>query len=420
MKNLLILFVAFLPMISCDRPNANEEPSDKWNGYSKFLKTGEMVHTLWAGRHTNVGTVTYGLDDNANFYVTYDCSASGWKIAETNLFAGDKKNMPLNKPGHHKTLRFPYSKHHSPKVSTYTYRIPLTSLPPCEEPGFAVAAQCIVQSPGQLKCGYTETAWAEGDFKFTDKCFGWYDIYFYNQPSNQFPILYGTTYTYDTLRLYHIDVATGTADLILKEFVGNAPGTYDGAAYDVESGMFFFTNYNTGELWVNLLTGEDSSFSTGSLSGIAASGTFYNGAYYYVNENLNSINKVTFTNDWAIAGESALDTLPGLITVNDIAMSPAGDYLYIIGRYDGGGVELISWEVADHSSYTYSISVTDGAQIAYGSDGVLYAIAPTFEGGSNSTVYAIETDSGTLNEVNADAIIIIEDPFADLSTGPIL
>ncbi len=420
MKNALIPCIVLMLMSSCVKHTTTEEPSDKWNGYSKYLKTGEMVHTLWAGRHTNVGTVTYGLDDNANFYVTYDCSASGWKIVETNLFAGDKKNMPLNRPGHHKTLRFPYSRHHSPKVSTYTYRIPLTSLPPCEEPGFAVAAHCIVQSPGQLKCGHTETAWAEGDFKFTDKCFGWYDIYFYNQPSNQVTVLYGTTYSNDSLKLYHIDVATGESTLILTEYVGNAPGTYDGAAYDTESGMFFFTNYNTGELWVNLLTSEDSSFSAGSLGGTAASGTFYDGAYFYVDEDQNSINKVTFNSDWTIAGETILDILPGQITVNDIAMSPVGDYLFIIGQYDGGGTELISWETAYQIFYTYSIPLTDGAQIAYGSDGVLYAIAPAQDGGGNSGVYTVEPDSGTLTEVNADAIIIIEDPFSDIATGPIL
>jgi hypothetical protein len=105
-------------------------------------------------------------------------------------------------------------------------------------------------------------------------------------------------------------------------------GTYDGAAYDPESGMFFFTNFNTGELWANYLQGEDLSFRVGLLNGNAASGTFYDGAYYYIDHNLNSINQVNFNPDWTIASEIILDYIPGIITVNDIAMKPEGDMLY--------------------------------------------------------------------------------------------
>jgi hypothetical protein len=262
-------------MMSCVKQNTTEDPSDKWNGYSRYLKTGEIVHTLWAGRNINAGTVTYGLDDNANFYVTYDCSASGWKISETHMFAGDKQNMPLNKPGAPKTGLFPYSGYHNPRVSTYTYRVPLVQLPPCASPGFVVASHCVVHSPS----GRTETAWAEGDYTFSDKGWGWYDDYYYNQPPNQYTILYGTLYTLDTLNLFHLNMTTGTVTLILNEYVGNVQGTYDGTAYDIESGMFFFVNYNTSTLYVNQMNNTLPSFSAGTLDGTAASGTFYDGAF---------------------------------------------------------------------------------------------------------------------------------------------
>lgn len=414
MKNILLLMMAALFLASCAERNPVDEPVDKFNGYSKYLKAGEQYHTLWAGKNINVGTVTYGIDENANFYVTYDCSASGWKISETHMFAGDKKNLPRNKPGSPKIGQFPNSGTHSPRVSTFTYRVPLSSLPPCEEPGFVVACHCVVYSPTNRQ----ETAWAEGDFKFTDKDWGWYDIYYYNQPPNKFTILYATSHTSDTLKLFHIDVTNNRTDEILKEYIGGS-GEVDGAAYDEASGMFFFSNVTTHQLYANQLKDLDPSFISGSLIGKASSGEFFNGAYYYVNEDLNTINKVNFTSAWAVASETVLDTIPSSVRVNDITMKPEGDILYILGEVNGGGRELISWNVASETFYTMSITVNSGAQIAYGSDGVLYAVAPVSEGGSHSLTYMLNPSSGVLTPIDDD-VIIIDDPFSDMSMGPIL
>lgn len=416
MKNVIISFVALLLLTSCMKQTTTDESSDKWNGYGRYLKMGEETHTLWAGKNINVGTVTYGIDENANFFVTYDCSASGWLISESHMFAGDKKDMPLNKPGQPKIGQFLNSGIHTPNVSAYTYKVPLSQLPPSANPGFVVASHCVVHSPA----GRTETAWAEGDYNFTDKSWGWYDSYYYDQPSNPFTILYGTTYTQDSLMLYFINATRGDAVMILQEYVGNTIGVYDGAAYDSESGMFFFTNYSTGELWANQLQGEDPSFSIGMLNGTAASGTFYNGAYYYIDQNMNTINMVTFNNDWTIAGETVLDALPGMVIVNDIAMSPAGDFLYMVGQYEGGGTELISWNVCNQTFYTRSVSINEGAQIAYGSDGLLYAIAPLFENGTLSEIYYINDSTGILTEMEEGELIIVDDPFSDISNGPVM
>jgi hypothetical protein len=414
MKNKILLFAAMVLIASCREQGTSEEPmADKWNGYGKYLKVGEQVHTLWAGKHLNIGTVTYGIDENANFYVTYDCSASGWKISETHMFAGDKKNMPMNRPGQPKIGRFPYAACHCPKVSIFTYRVPLTQLPPCEEPGFVVAAHAIVHKG----CGRTETAWAEGKYKFCDKTWGWYDDYYYNTPPNQSVILYGTRMTMDTLKLYMIDVLKSTSELILSEYVGNTGGSYDGAAFDLESKNFFFANYNTGELRVTQLNGEEDSFSAGILGGISASGTFYNNAYYYVDEQLNTINKVIFTSDWVISAEFVLDTIPGTIVVNDIAMSPDGVKLYLLGHYNAGGSELITWDVSSQEYFTTSIALNENAQIAFGSDDELYAIAPVSDdGGSN--VYMVEVETATLYPLDEEVIIIADGVLTDLAGGP--
>jgi hypothetical protein len=422
MKNVTFSLIALFLITSCNKLSTTDEPADKWNGYSKYLKMGEVVHTLRAGdgrHHIDVGTVTYGIDENANFYVTYDCSSSQWFITESHMFAGDKKNMPLNRPGTPKITRFPNKKCHHPKVKTYTYRVPLTSLPPAEEPGFVVAAECTVINP--LKCGQQiKTAWAEGDFTFTDKCWGWYDVFYYNQTENQYTILYGTTYSQDSLMLYHLNMTTGAVTLVLEEYVGNVQGIYDGTAYDVDSSMFFFVNYNTGELFLNRMNDTLPSFSAGYLNGTAASGTCYNGAFYYVNADLNTINMVTFTDNWQIAGETVLDALPGNVTVNDIAMSPAGDCLYIIGEVSGSGTELIEWVIATDTYYTVALNINDGSQIAFGSDGNLYAVAPLDEGGGNSSAYIIDVETGTLTELEEGQIIIIDDAFSDISNGPVM
>lgn len=424
MKNTYVLLFAILLITSCTRQSAVEEPADIWNGYSKFLKTGEVYHTLFAAagksdttKGINVGKVTYGLkevDGIGYFYVIYDCSASGWTMSETHMYAGLKANMPLNGPNSPKIGLFPNSSNHNPRVSTFEYRVPILSLPPVD-PGFAVATHCVVRSPS----GQIETAWGYGNNKFNDKMWGWYDNYSYIPPEvEDFTILYGTLYTTDSLKVYHLNMTTGAVTLILKEYVGNASGTYDGTAFDEASGMFFFSNYNTRELYVNQMGDADPSFSAGTLNGTAASGAYYNGAFYYVNPDFNTINMVTFTPTWQIATQTTLDTVPGSIVVNDIAVSPAGDYIYLVGEVNGGASEMIKYSLAADIYYSIALNITSGSQIAYGSDGMLYAIAPVIEGGSSSVAYSVNTNTGVLTEIDEGHIIIVPDAFSDISVGP--
>jgi len=417
MKNILVFIIAILVLGGCAKTGTNqqEEPSDKWNGYFEYYKDGEVIHTLWAGKHIDVGTVTYGLDNNANFYATYQ-TTGGWEISETHMYAGDKKNMPVNKPGRPKIGHFPYAADHSPRVTTVTYTVPLSSLPPAEDPGFAVATHCVVHGPGNQE----ETGWGHGDYKFVDKKdWGWYDIYFFNQPSFPYTILYGTQYTNDTLKVYLLDVTNGGSEteLIWEEYVGETDGTYDATAFDVDNRYLFFTNYNTNELYVNDFDGDLPSFSAGTLDGKAASATYYDNKFYYVDEEQNAIVEVAFTDEMLIQSQTVLSTIPGSVTVTDIAMSPAGDYLYMVGDVAGGASELITYNMIADSYATIDLSVNQDTQIAYGSDDVLYAIEPN--GGTGSTTYILDTNTGVVNEIIDDDIIII-DPFADLARGPIM
>ena len=413
MKKIFVFFIATLLLIACAKQGTEEDPTDKWNGYFKMLKSGEVYHTLWAGKTIDVGTVTYGIDDNANFYVTYDCSG-GWVMSESHMYAGTKLDMPLNKPGNPKIGHFPNAADHNPSVSTYTYTVSLIDLPPADNPGFTVASHAIVHGPN----GESETAWAYGTFEFPGKRWGWYDTYYYNQPENPFIIVYGTEYDNDSLHLYIIDMTNGGSTLILSEEVGTAPGPYDGTAYDVESGNFFFVNYNTNQLMINPLNDDADSYSIGTLSGPVISAAFNNGSYYYVEEASNTINEVTFDTDWStIQSDDTISTIPSTVAITDIAMDPLGDNLYMVGNVGDGSTEMITRAVVSNTYYTISLPLNENIQIAFGSDGELYAVTPTGDSGDGSDTYIIDTDTGVVTEINDD-IEIPEDPFGGMSSGP--
>lgn len=414
MKKILYFLMVLLVMAACEKKSSVEEQqADKWNGYDKYLKCGEKTQNLRDNQKNIIGTVKSGFDNNANFYVKYECN-NGFTLTKTESFAGSKKDMPQSKPNDPKEDHFCNKQDHDGNTNCTTHYTPCQHLPPAGDPGFTYAAHCRFRDQN----GFEHEGWADCCKKFHDKGCGSYDDD-YNDTTNQFTTLYGTSYSNDSLLVYRLDITNSTTTLIMQEYVGNTAGRYDGAAFDLTSGMFFFANYDTKELWVNNLKDDSPSFSAGVLDGTAASGTFSENAYYYINEDLNTISKVTFTSSWAIAAEAILDTIPSSIVVYDIAMNPDGDVLYILGEVNGGSKELISWDMATETFYSMSIAIASGAQIAFGSDGVLYAIAPIVEGGTHSLTYIVDTSTGNLTPIEDD-VIIIEDPFSDIATGPMM
>jgi hypothetical protein len=287
-------------------------------------------------------------------------------------------------------------------------------LPPYQSPGFTVASHCAVQGPGNQN----ETAWADGEFAFTDKDWGWYDTYYYDQPGNPFTLLYGTEFTNDSLKIYQLDVTNGGSEteLIWEEYVGETNGTYDATAFDLDNRYFYFAD-NTNKLYRNDFNTDTDSEYIGDLEGTAKSATFYDNKYYYVDEAANTIVETTFDSEGLILDQTVISTIPSSVTITDIAMSPAGDYLYMVGNVSDGTTEMITYDMLADSYATIDLTVNENTQVAYGSDGVLYAIEPT--NGSGSLTYTLDTDTGVVNEINDDDIIII-DPFADVARGPIM
>ena len=83
----------------------------------------------------------------------------------------------------------------------------------------------------------------------------------------------------------------------------------------------------------------------------------------------------------------------------------------------GGEAELVTWKVSDQTFSRQSTPIAGGGQITFGSDGLLYAIASDFDQDSANFIYIIDIASDSLSVI-IDDIIIIEDPFSDISGGP--
>lgn len=413
MKKILLFLVAVVVFASCSQVEKVEtEPVDIWNGYG-HLKCSERTQKLRSGNQ-EVGTVKYGIDENANFYATYDCSSSNYKLSKTNMHAGKKKEMPKNKCNDKRENRFGKKGSHN-SSSTYTYRIPLVDLPPCEYPGFVIAAHAKLCDND----GNEITAWGEGGHQYCDKGKGWFDSFYYNQEDNQFTILYGTELANDSLYVYMIDVTNNSSTLIYTEYVGNADGTYDGSAFDTENNLYYFANYDTQELMFISLSDEGSSQSAGTLEGVAASATFYEGNYYYVDENTNEIIEVALNSDNQIISETTISTIPGSVAITDIAMDPAGENLYMVGNVNDGTSEMIAWNAATDSFSTIDIQVGQNTSIAYSTDGELYAVTSADETGEGFATYVVNTQTGSATAINSTESAI-EEPISDISRGPIM
>lgn len=133
----------------------------------------EETFTIYGGQTIPVGDLVVVNDDN-NLYVTWELN-SCWSLNETHLYVGDAANIPTNNANTPIPGQFPLQATHN-GTSTYTYTIPLSSLPAC----YAIAAHASVTSDGSCSGttgGQQETAWSFGtDFPNTNR-WGWYSSY---------------------------------------------------------------------------------------------------------------------------------------------------------------------------------------------------------------------------------------------------
>lgn len=129
---------------------------------------------LMAGQHTNAGSIIIS-NDLTNLYVTYT-TTGGWTLMETHLFVGALSELPKSEKGVPEAGQFPYKNDRINNLTTYTYTIPLSSLP--ESGCISVAAHASV---GLLNAegivSKKETAWGSGTRLNQDDSWAMYSTY---------------------------------------------------------------------------------------------------------------------------------------------------------------------------------------------------------------------------------------------------
>lgn len=174
MKKLVLLSTAMWTLWSCNKSYVSPE-----NEVSKISTTHTVycgtvtTQNLMAGQHHLAGTVTVANDEH-NVYVTYQTTGN-WRLESTELFVGACDAMPVNKSGNPQIGHFPYKvSHTSGSVTTYTYTLPISSLP--EAMCVAAHANVVkVDESGSLI--QSETAWGEGTRFVTKGNWGMYFSY---------------------------------------------------------------------------------------------------------------------------------------------------------------------------------------------------------------------------------------------------
>lgn len=411
----VLFFIAVIAIITgCSKKEANtDNPVDIWNGYQN-LKYSTITVDLFAGQHIDVGSVTFviteDVDEDGNysetayFQATYNL-VDGWEMSESHVYAGGLEDIPVNKPGAPKIGKFPYKSDHNPKVTTYTYSIPVMSLPAYDDGeednfigGFVVAAHCVVSHPNQGQ----ETGWADCNHSFSDKGWGSYmDDYF--SEAIDIDVLYGLEQDGTDLNVIHINTLNGDGNVIFTESISDNSGSLSSAAYDEDNQILYYVIGNI--LYANNLSNDSGTDEIATLSGTPTGGSFYQGVYYYFDSSSNSIMMVSDNNGtWTISNLNVAfpDEFAGIL-ISDITISPTTGIMYLIGQ-DGS---LISFNLSDLTYYTSAIStgLSGSTQIAAASDGTLYAIED-----GNTTLLNIDPNNGNTGEANTggddDQIII--------------
>ena len=228
------------------------------------------------------------------------------------------------------------------------------------------------------------------------------------------PVLYAAEYVNDTLFIYLISVETGAVFLISSEAVGAGAGSEaDGLAWNPETNMFFFTTYPQSELWNQELDDLTPS-SLGNLFGDAASGTFHDGYYYYVDDVTNSIVQVSFDEDFQYV--SSIDATylsldnSGLEEIESIAFSPDGTFIYVVGVGADGTRVIMRYDVTagEFDDQPFFVLTDLDLQIAVGADGNIYGV-DGFGG-----LFGIDSETGTIEPLFELAM-----EFNNLSGGPL-
>jgi len=157
-SKLLMLLVAIALITGCSKESDHElfqkNNSEDVLGSRLDPGSGDGFCTqvdLMAGQHYDSGNVEVAIEGE-NLLITYVMEGD-WILNATHLYVGDCATKPANKPGNPLIGQFPFAATHASGTTSYTYSIPLATLPNC----ICIAAHAEVNGPSG-----SETAWADG------------------------------------------------------------------------------------------------------------------------------------------------------------------------------------------------------------------------------------------------------------------
>ena len=118
----------------------------------------KTVTNFYAGQHILVGTISV-TNDATNIYVTFH-TTGGWLMQQTHLYIGPLSGLPVGSNGNPKIGNFPYSSAHQPKITEFTYTIPLNKI---SSDCIIVAAHAeVMQLSANGSYVNGQTAWGAG------------------------------------------------------------------------------------------------------------------------------------------------------------------------------------------------------------------------------------------------------------------
>ena len=330
---------------------------------------------LFAGQNMDVGMVKV-WNDSDYLYVKYIVDEP-WCLTETHLDVADSVEAIPQKNGNPIPGQFEYKMEHD-CVPEYLYTIEMSLIPGDK---LFIATHAVVSDASICE--------ANG-------------------------VMYATRINGGTKGLYEVDVVNGTSTL-LKAMTGtaadvnNGTGYTNGLAYDPFNQKLYFTapprvNVSPSPFW-SYDIGTDTLEYLGLLNGSVVGASFYDGAYYYIAEEINSLMKVEVNSgDYnPVAVCSGFGTASDF-TFGDFAISSAG---MLYGSTRVAFQMFFSLDMNICSYYKFAGSNALDLQLAYGSDGKLYGI-----NNANGYSYVIDEETGVATQLSFTFVGV-----ADMASG---
>jgi hypothetical protein len=390
MKKLLSLLVVMLMIIS-----VFAVPAFGVDG-------GEFSTPLYAGQDQLVGDV-FVTNDGANIYVKYllndDAIDEGWVLKELHLAVESELGaIPVNNSGNPAPGQFEYKIYfdYDDITTEYEFEIPISDI------GTEISSVCVAAHAVVEKVTIDDSS-----------------VILYATENNH-PVL---NQTLMDANIYSIEI-TGDTNMVTSTptAIKSSTDNFNGNAYDDISGRFYFSDYatlgsSTSPLYFNDLNGLQQA--AGTLGGAASGGTIYEGDYYYISERTDDLRKVEFDTDGKISSDTIIKHIfnnNGTVLAFgdiDIRLESGKEVIYGCGTKIPGYDPVFFKMNIDGTGYTQiktgELYGAGGAQISFGSDGILYGVnaRPNYE------LFTINTSTGVTTFIKN-----LGKSFSDLASGP--